>query len=151
MKNLILSAFLLMSFSGFADIVSPQNDEDIINEIVASLEKNDLTCSIMSNNKKYKASELQIKIVFEGEVDLEILRGQQPVVNVTKDQDDNTFANMKVTTDSSYKVVTKLKILRYKVNEPTVERVNVGTIIDPEYKEIVTQNPDTILEDITCE
>lgn len=150
MKKILVGLLALGSISSYAGILSFQSNEEVLNEIMLSLQKHDLECTLNGTEETYKSSELSFKRVFGDDFTLIVRRDSQPVVFISKKLTAKITSVMEVTTDRSYKIVTGLKFKISTANESRVERVNVGTIIDPEYKDVVTEVPDTLLEDLNC-
>lgn len=143
------SNLLAMDLKDLVEIDATNNE--ILDAIIDSLKKHDLNCVNTVKGSKMKASKLNIKDVFNKNYTLTVSSDRsQPLIFLEKIGALNSMKNknqMTVTTDESMKVVTKINALSY--DNVTRERVNVGTIIEPIYKEIVVDGAP--FEIINCE
>lgn len=151
MKTTILALVMVCySITSFANIleVKATNDE-IRDAIIVSLRENDLKCVNMINNSHSDASKLIIGQIFDTDYTLTISSdNSQPIIRMEKVGVPNLSKVkfvMDVTTDANFKVVTALES---KIYEIVKVRVNIGTILNPVFREeMSTGKP---LEHLKC-
>lgn len=151
MIKLYICLLTLVSISSFAGIMETNATNDEIRDaVLLSLQDHDLNCVDLVNNETLKASTLMLARIFKEDYTLAVSADlSQPLITMEKTYRNNPkFKNvMTVTTDKVFQLVTKLTVKSYK-NVAAV-RVNVGSILNPVYKEeVITGKP---FEDLVCE
>lgn len=146
MGYLLLASLIFLNASTFTNLMAKDlesatamdsTQDEIRDAIVDSLIDHDLDCLESRNNDKFKASELKIKDVFNGNFTLEVsLEHPLPVINLQNarivDQQTHKYL-MTVTLDANMRTVKTLHFVSFH-NVKKV-RVNRGTIVVPSYVE----------------
>jgi hypothetical protein len=155
MKILLIGLLtIIFSVSSFANILEANATNDEIRDaIIASLQVRDLDCVNKVNDKKSQASELLIGDIFKENYTLSVSSDlSQPLITMEKlggylSNNPKMKYVFIITTDNDLKEVTKLIAKSY--DNVSKVRVNVGTILDPVFKEGVRDGKP--MEDFVCE
>ena len=138
MKTIILLSMLVTSSFAYSEVVPSDRLSDVIQAIKDSFITKDLDCTETVSGRNTKASTLNWDAVSGAE--LTINENQQPVIVLHRDasQQDSEYeyydTTIKVTTNSDYTVVEEIQATQNE--SPKIIRKNVGTIINPIYKDI---------------
>lgn len=149
MKKFILLSLILASQMAAAETLSKRESRKVIQAIIESLPSTNLNC-VDSENLSFASSNLQLDFYLHRYNDAKPAR-----VTLEKNQgnegmfiqlgNDKTELMTSIDTDSSFKVI---KGITFEVAEYSTKMVNVGSLIDPSYSEVLSRK---VVKSIKCE
>lgn len=131
----------LISFSSVSFAKESASNAEVIQAIKDSLSVKNLNCLDSVTGQSFRASESQWDNIAAAQ--MTINQDQQPVLTF-KSTEPKSEMIVTVTTNSDLTIVEEIKAV---VSSFTKTTKNVGTIVKPQYKEIITKN---VLSNIKC-
>lgn len=145
-KFILLSLVLASQMASASEVLSKKESRKVIQAIIESLPSTDLTCS--SGETLGSSSKLDLSLYLEKYRDTKPARvilvktegNEGMIIQLGNDKNEITTS---IDTDSSFKVIKGIIIEQVEYSKKTV---NVGSLIEPRYGEVVSRNVTTTIK-----